>query len=98
MTAIATPTRLTEPARPEQAATASTPRRRRPRLPAMGAHVALLVFVVTSLGPILVVIVNSFKTTKGIFGSPFSLPDSTTFSLEGYRHAFERGQENRPRK
>jgi raffinose/stachyose/melibiose transport system permease protein len=92
MTAIATPTRLTEPARPEQAATASTPRRRRPRPPAIGVHVALLVFVVTSLGPIVVVVVNSFKTTKGIFGSPFSLPDSTTFSLEGYRNVLERGE------
>ena len=91
MTAVATPTRLTEPARPPGPATAPTRGKRRPRLPELGVHVALLVFVVTSLGPILVVIVNSFKTTKGIFGSPFSLPDSTTFSLEGYRNVFERG-------
>jgi raffinose/stachyose/melibiose transport system permease protein len=34
---------------------------------------------------------NSFKTTQGIFGSPFALPDAETFNLQGYINVFTRG-------
>jgi raffinose/stachyose/melibiose transport system permease protein len=54
-------------------------------------HVILLLFVALALGPILVVIVNSFKSTPAIFGGPFRLPTADTFSLEGYSHVFVRG-------
>jgi raffinose/stachyose/melibiose transport system permease protein len=54
-------------------------------------HLLLLFFVVLALGPILLVIMNSFKTTPGIFMGPFQLPHGRTFSLDGYAHVFTRG-------
>ncbi len=49
-------------------------------------HVLLIVFVILAIAPVLVVIMNSFKTTPGIFLSPFGLPDAETFSLQGYEN------------
>jgi raffinose/stachyose/melibiose transport system permease protein len=54
-------------------------------------HVLLIVFVILAIAPVLVVILNSFKTTPGIFLSPFGLPDAETFSLKGYENVFKRG-------
>jgi raffinose/stachyose/melibiose transport system permease protein len=54
-------------------------------------HVMLLFFVALALGPIFVVILNSFKTTPGIFLGPFDLPNARTFSLDGYGRVFTRG-------
>lgn len=54
-------------------------------------HAVLLAFVALALGPILVVIVNSLKTTPAIFGGPFALPTAETFSLAGYERVFTRG-------
>lgn len=55
-------------------------------------HGLLIVFVVLAIGPILVVIMNSFKTTKGIFLSPFLPPTAETFNLQGYENVFKRGE------
>jgi len=54
-------------------------------------HALLLAFVVLAIAPILVVIVNSFKTTPGIFNGPFQLPGEDTFSLQGYQRVLTRG-------
>jgi raffinose/stachyose/melibiose transport system permease protein len=54
-------------------------------------HVLLIVFIILAIAPVLVVILNSFKTTPGIFLSPFGLPDAETFSLKGYENVFKRG-------
>jgi len=54
-------------------------------------HLSLLVFVLLAIGPILVIVINSFKTTDGIFSGPLKLPDSKTFSLEGFKRAVENG-------
>ena len=43
------------------------------------AHVALIGWVVIIMAPLLWVLMSSFKTTKQIFGSPLSLPDSINF-------------------
>jgi raffinose/stachyose/melibiose transport system permease protein len=68
-------------------------RRRRRGMSASDAmvHALLLAFVVLAIAPILVVIVNSFKTTPGIFNGPFQLPDADTFSLQGYQRVLTRG-------
>lgn len=55
-------------------------------------HGLLIVFVVLAIGPILVVIMNSFKTTQGIFLSPFVPPTAETFNLQGYENVFKRGE------
>ncbi|MDR3473396.1 MAG: carbohydrate ABC transporter permease [Devosia sp.] len=54
-------------------------------------HLLLLVFVALALGPIALVILNSVKTTPGIFMGPFQLPNEHTFSLDGYIRVFTRG-------
>ena len=64
---------------------------RRWTLERAGVHVVLLIFVALALGPILMVIVNSMKTTPAIFDGPFSLPTGETFSLDGYGRVFTRG-------
>lgn len=57
----------------------------------LAVHAVLLAFVALALGPILIVIVNSLKTTPAIFGGPFALPTAETFSLAGYERVFTRG-------
>jgi len=54
-------------------------------------HCLLLVFVALAIGPILLVILNSFKTTPAIFMGPFRLPTERTFSVDGYIRVFTRG-------
>lgn len=58
------------------------PKRR--RWGALGIHAVLFGYTVIALAPIVLVIANSFKSRRAIFDSPFSLPNSETFSLEGY--------------
>jgi raffinose/stachyose/melibiose transport system permease protein len=58
---------------------------------ASGVHIVLLIYTVISLAPALVVLINSFKTRKAIFGAPLALPYGDSFSLVGYKTAFSRG-------
>ncbi len=51
----------------------------------LAVHSALIIYTLIAIGPILLVVINSFKTRKGIFGSPLSLPDESTFSLAGFQ-------------
>jgi raffinose/stachyose/melibiose transport system permease protein len=53
-------------------------------------HGILLLYTLLALGPILLIVMNSFKTRSAIFDSPFTLPNSESFSLEGYETVFER--------
>lgn len=83
------------PSRPPRTQDA-VPQRRRPRRTADvfaggGVHLLLIVMGLFSVVPILIVLMNSFKTTQGIFGAPFSLPDAETFNLQGYVNVFTRG-------
>ena len=50
----------------------------------------LMVYTVIALFPIFMIVINSFKAKKYIFGSPFSLPTPTTFDLIGYETVIER--------
>jgi raffinose/stachyose/melibiose transport system permease protein len=56
------------------------------RIPAARAvvHAALVLYTLLAVSPILLIIINSFKSKSAIFGSPLSLPTATTFSLVGY--------------
>jgi raffinose/stachyose/melibiose transport system permease protein len=51
-------------------------------------HGILILYTALALFPILLVIMNSFKARKAIFGSPLSLPTPSTFSLIGYDKVF----------
>jgi raffinose/stachyose/melibiose transport system permease protein len=59
-------------------------------LGAMVPHLILLTYAVIVLFPIFLIIINSFKDRKAIFGMPFQLPNAETFSLIGYETVLER--------
>jgi len=65
-------------------ATSSLPR-------AIAAHAILATYTAIALFPVIVIIVNSFKTRRAIFKSPLSLPDADTFSLVGYETVIAQG-------
>jgi raffinose/stachyose/melibiose transport system permease protein len=53
-------------------------------------HAILLFYTCIALFPIILVIINSFKTRKAIFSQPLSFPTPDTFSLEGYATVWNR--------
>lgn len=53
-------------------------------------HLVLLSYAVIVLFPIIMIIINSFKDRKAIFGMPFQIPNAETFSLVGYETVLER--------
>jgi raffinose/stachyose/melibiose transport system permease protein len=50
----------------------------------LAVHAALILYTLLAIGPVLLVVMNSFKARRAIFGSPLSLPNETSFSLIGY--------------
>ena len=86
-------------ARPKAAAAAAVPQVTRPaprptiwtdKTVAIISHTALIAWVVIICAPLLWVLMSSFKTTKQIFGSPFSLP--TSFNFDNYVSAWTTAQ------
>jgi raffinose/stachyose/melibiose transport system permease protein len=65
-------------------ATASLPR-------TVGAHAALLLYTAIALFPVVVIVINSFKSRNAIFRSPLSLPNAESFSLVGYQTVMKQG-------
>jgi raffinose/stachyose/melibiose transport system permease protein len=57
----------------------------------LAAHLILLAYTGISLFPLLVVVLNSFKSRKAIFSSPLGLPFGDAFSLAGYHTVMKRG-------
>jgi raffinose/stachyose/melibiose transport system permease protein len=55
-------------------------------------HGLLIVFALLAVAPVLLIILNSFKTTREIFSDPFALPNAETFSVAGYERVFDRGR------
>ncbi|MCB2111669.1 MAG: carbohydrate ABC transporter permease [Defluviimonas sp.] len=55
------------------------------------AHLALLTYTAIALFPVAVILINSFKTRKAIFGAPLALPDAQSFSLIGYQTVMKQG-------
>jgi len=53
-------------------------------------HLILIGFSLLALFPIFMILINSFKARKAIFGVPFQLPTAETFSLIGYDTVFSR--------
>jgi raffinose/stachyose/melibiose transport system permease protein len=54
-------------------------------------HAVLILYTLLCLGPVLLVVANSFKTRRAIFGSPLSLPGPKSFDLIGYRTVLGQG-------
>jgi raffinose/stachyose/melibiose transport system permease protein len=55
------------------------------------AHAILLAYTALALFPVALIIINSFKTRRAIFGDPYSLPNADTFSFVGYETLADRG-------
>ncbi|MCP3384932.1 MULTISPECIES: carbohydrate ABC transporter permease [unclassified Bradyrhizobium] len=58
------------------------------RARSLSVHLVLIAYSLLAVGPILLVVMNSFKVRSAIFGSPLAPPDATTFSLVGYEKVF----------
>jgi raffinose/stachyose/melibiose transport system permease protein len=61
----------------------------RKRLVQVLPHLVLIPFTFLALFPISLILINSLKTSQGIFASPFRLPVGTEFSLDGYQTVFK---------
>jgi raffinose/stachyose/melibiose transport system permease protein len=57
-------------------------------LSALAVHGALALYTALALFPIILVIMNSFKSKRAIFGAPLAPPGPGTFSLVGYDRVF----------
>ena len=67
----------------------STATRSLPRT--VGAHAILLTYTAIALFPVILVIMNSFKSRAGIFGAPLTPPTTKTFDLIGYTTVIGQG-------
>jgi raffinose/stachyose/melibiose transport system permease protein len=65
-------------------ATSSLPR-------SAAAHAILIAYTVIALFPVLVIVVNSFKSRAAIFRTPLALPGPQTFDLIGYATVLSQG-------
>jgi raffinose/stachyose/melibiose transport system permease protein len=54
------------------------------RARSLGVHLVLIAYSALAVGPILIVVMNSFKARNAIFGAPLAPPNASTFSLVGY--------------
>lgn len=55
------------------------------------AHAALILYTLVALLPVLLVVMNSFKSRAGIFGAPLTPPTPKTFDLVGYATVLGQG-------
>jgi raffinose/stachyose/melibiose transport system permease protein len=60
----------------------------RQRAGSAGVHLILVAYCLLAIAPILLVVMNSFKARKAIFGAPLAPPNADTFSLVGYHKVF----------
>ena len=59
-----------------------------PRARVAAVHAILIAYCALAVGPILLVVMNSFKARNAIFGAPLAPPSAATFSLIGYEKVF----------
>lgn len=57
----------------------------------IAAHTALIAYTVIALFPVVVIVINSFKSRNAIFRSPLSFPTEKTFDLVGYATVLNQG-------
>ena len=56
-----------------------------PRPGRIAVHAALILYTLIAIGPILLILINAFKSRRAIFGDPLALPGPETFSLVGFQ-------------
>jgi len=57
----------------------------------LASHMVLITYTLIACLPVLLVLINSFKSRSAIFGAPLSLPTAKTFDLIGYVTVFNQG-------
>jgi raffinose/stachyose/melibiose transport system permease protein len=57
----------------------------------IAAHAILILWTVIALFPVVIILINSFKTRRAIFAEPLALPDAASFSLVGYQTVLKQG-------
>lgn len=57
----------------------------------LAAHGALILYTLIALFPVLLIVMNSFKSRKAIFASPLALPGPDSFDLIGYTTVLKQG-------
>lgn len=60
-------------------------------LRSIAAHAILITYTVIALFPVFVVVINSFKNRRGIFGEPLALPLGELWAPDGYAKVWMRG-------
>lgn len=55
------------------------------------AHLILATYTVIALFPVVVIVINSFKSRNAIFNAPLQLPNADTFSIIGYQTVMSQG-------
>ena len=55
------------------------------------SHAVLILYTVIALFPVVVILLNSFKTRKAIFSDPLGIPVGEAFSLIGYQTVMKQG-------
>ncbi|MBM1171693.1 carbohydrate ABC transporter permease [Microvirga arabica] len=54
----------------------------------IAVHIALILYTILALGPILLILINAFKTRRAIFADPLGLPNGQTFTTIGFDRVF----------
>ena len=54
----------------------------------IAVHIALSLYTILALGPILLILINAFKTRRAIFADPLGFPDGQTFTTIGFDRVF----------
>jgi len=57
----------------------------------IAAHGILIAYTMIALFPVVVILINSFKSRRAIFRDPLALPDGESFSTVGYQTVFSQG-------
>jgi raffinose/stachyose/melibiose transport system permease protein len=54
----------------------------------IAVHIALILYTILALGPILLILINTFKTRRAIFADPLGFPNGQTFTTIGFDRVF----------
>ncbi|HEX2510404.1 MAG TPA: carbohydrate ABC transporter permease [Microvirga sp.] len=58
----------------------------------LAVHGVLLLYTALAIGPILLVLLNAFKTRRAIFADPLGFPDGRTFTTIGFDQVFAKSE------
>ena len=54
----------------------------------IAVHTALILYTILALGPILLILINAFKTRRAIFADPLGFPNGQSFTTIGFDRVF----------